>query len=464
MSTEYDFLEGKLPTGGVPGEARCPGPSTRDIILDDKDGVPEAIVTEAYEFLGDEDIPFDRYTSQEFFDLEMEKMWPKVWQFACREEQIPDVGDTITYDVGRYSTIIVRIAPDKIKAFVNSCPHRGMQLRPSESFTCLKQFRCPFHGFTWELDGTLKNVPCEWDFPHISPESHGLDEVKSARWGGFVFINMDPDAKPLEDYLEVLPDHFKNWPLDQRFTTLHIQKTLPSNWKLAQEAFLEAYHVLATHPQGVPTAGDANAQYDVFGDNVTRFVHTIGYPSPHMKKPMTQQDILSALGGDDLGLKIEGDQTARDVWGAYLRKSLGEQFGIDLSKYSNSEMMDSIEYHCFPNFFMFPGISLPMVYRFRPNGEDVNSSIFDLIFLQPLKEGEKAPQAPQPHVIDIETSFTKVPGMRAGLDFIYDQDTWNLDMQTKGIKASRKKGQTLGNYQEIRTRRIHMTLDKYLSA
>jgi len=374
-------LNGKLPAG----EARCPGPSTRDIILADNDGVPDAIVEESYEFLGDQDIAFDRYTSKAMFDLEMERMWPKVWQFACREEQIPDVGDCITYDVGRYSTMVVRVAPDEIKAYMNSCPHRGMQLRPSESFTCLKQIRCPFHGFTWNLDGSLKEVPCEWDFPHLDQKTHGLDEIRSARWGGFVFINMDADAKPLEDYLEVMPEHFRNWPIEKRFTTLHIEKILPANWKLAQEAFLEAFHVLATHPQGVPTAGDANAQYDVFGDNVTRFVHTIGFPSPHYQKKMTQQDILDALGGAEFGLKIEGNQTARDVYAQHLRKTLGEAFGVDLSRYSNSEMMDSIEYHCFPNFFLFPGISLPMVYRFRPNGEDVDSSIFDLIFLQPLK-------------------------------------------------------------------------------
>ena len=447
-----------------PGTARCPGPSTKDIILEDKDGTPAPLTAEAYEFLGDNDLAYSRYTSKDFFDQEVEKMWPKTWQFACREEHIPDVGDTYVYDVNRYSVVVVRHAPDEIKAFINSCKHRGMQLRPSASRGCLKQIRCPFHGFTWNLDGSLKNIPCEWDFPHVDNDGFGLDEVHVGRWGGFVFINLDDKAAPLERYLEVMPDHFKHWPLEQRYLALHIEKLLPANWKMAQEAFLEAYHVLATHPQGLPTAGDANAQYDVFGDNITRFVHTIGFPSPHLDREMTEQDVLNALGGGDLGLELKPGQRAREVFADHLRRTLGKDLGVDLSGYSTSEMIDSIEYHCFPNLFVFPGISLPMVYRFRPNDDDVDSCIFDLMFLRPLKAGQKAPHAPDPVKLGLDESFTTVDGMDKGLAVIYDQDTQNLLMQTRGIKASRKSGQTLGNYQEVRLRRMHMTLDKYLSA
>ncbi|MEL7029234.1 MAG: aromatic ring-hydroxylating dioxygenase subunit alpha, partial [Pseudomonadota bacterium] len=354
----------------APGAARCPGPSTKDIILADDDDAPAAIVAEAYEFLGDKDIPYSRYTSRAFLELETEKMWSRVWQYACREEHIPDPGDTYVYDVGPYSILVARTDADEIKAYINSCKHRGMQLRPSGSRGCLKQLRCPFHGFTWNLDGSLKEIPCQWDFPHVDEEAFALDEVRVDTWAGFVFVNMDEAAPPLEQYLEVLPDHFKAWGLENRFTTLHIEKILPANWKLAQEAFLEAYHVLATHSQAVKTAGDANAQYDVFGENVTRFVHTLGYPSPHLKTPITQDQIVAALGLDESHKVPEGG-TARQVYADYLRGALGEKFGVDLSNVSTTEMIDSIEYHCFPNFFVFPGVSLPMVYRFRPNGDDV---------------------------------------------------------------------------------------------
>src|SRR5690606_31927232 len=90
------------------GMERCPGPSTRDIILGDGDPVPERLVAESYEFLGDSDLPIERYTSPEFFAREMRDLWPKVWQWACREEHIPEPGDYITYEIGPHSVLIVR--------------------------------------------------------------------------------------------------------------------------------------------------------------------------------------------------------------------------------------------------------------------------------------------------------------------------------------------------------------------
>ncbi|MBI1181470.1 MAG: Rieske 2Fe-2S domain-containing protein, partial [Alphaproteobacteria bacterium] len=149
-----------------PGEARTPGQSTKDIILRDPKPAPQPIVTEQYRYLGDQDIPFDRYTSREFFDLEMKKLWPKVWQWVCREEHIPEPGDHIVYEVGDYSFIITRTDSGEVKAFYNSCLHRGNQLRPGrdeEGYALSgNDFRCPFHAWIWNIDGTLKDLPCDW--------------------------------------------------------------------------------------------------------------------------------------------------------------------------------------------------------------------------------------------------------------------------------------------------------------
>ena len=184
----------------APGEARCPGPSTRDIIASDGDQTPAPLLAESYQFLGDADIAFARYTSEDLYDQEIRGVWSRTWQWACREEHIPNVGDYVVYDVGPYSIIVIRAAKDEIKAFVNSCLHRGMQLCDAGSQGQGKQFlRCPFHGFTWNLDGTLKEIPCRWDFPHISDAEFSLPQVRVALWGGFVFINMDPNAQDLTD-------------------------------------------------------------------------------------------------------------------------------------------------------------------------------------------------------------------------------------------------------------------------
>ena len=135
--------------------------------------------------------------------------------------------------------------------------HRGRQLR--EHPGPVTELRCPFHGYAWNLDGSLKHVPCQWDFPQVVPEEFRLPEVKVGTWGGFVFINMDPNAEPLDSFLGDLPKHFERWPLEKRFKQAHVARVLPTNWKTVQEAFMEAYHVVATHPQLLPGIGDTNS-------------------------------------------------------------------------------------------------------------------------------------------------------------------------------------------------------------
>lgn len=337
-----------------------------------------------------------------------------------------------------------------------------MQFCEAGSHGSGKQFlRCPFHGMSWHLDGSLREIPCRWDFPHINEATFRLTEIPSGTWGGFVFINLDREhAPPLQDYLEVLPEHFRTWRLEDRFIALHMEKILPGNWKMVLEGFLEAFHVLATHPEGLRTAGDANAQYDIFGSNVTRFVHTIGYPSPHLRNQPTQAELFGALGHDPATLPA--GIGARQRHAEITRQRVGARMNVDLGSVSNSELLDSIEYHVFPNACFFPGINIPLVYRFRPL--DVDHTVHEILLLQPVPDGGPRPQPAPVIKLGIDDSYTTVPEFAAtGLAYVLDQDTENFRRQRAGIKASLKMGQTLGNYQEARIRRFHMTLDEYLA-
>jgi phenylpropionate dioxygenase-like ring-hydroxylating dioxygenase large terminal subunit len=445
----------KLP----PGAARCPGPSYQDILDADGDAVPPAMRLGQYEYLGSTDIGFERYFSANTAQAEIDNMWSRTWQWACREEHIPGPGDRYVYDVGPYSILVVRGDDMAVRAFVNSCPHRGMQFA-SQASTGVRRatIRCPFHGMSFNLDGSLHEIPCRWDFPHLSEDNFRLTEIKCDAWGGFVFINMDDHAAPLQDYLEVIPDHFKLWPMDDRYVALHTEKVLPANWKMAMEAFLEAFHVLETHSQAVLTAADANAQYDIFGPNVSRFMHAIGRPSPHLKAPVTEQQILAKLGRNPKDLP--DGMTARAYHAERLRAELSEQFGVDFSGKSNAEMLDSIEYFLFPNAFFFPGINIRLCYRFRPI--DVDHCLHEILVLQPLPPGKPRPAPAKPIRLGIEDSYTSVPGF--ALASILDQDTENLKMQRNGARASRKGAQSLGNYQEARIRQLHLTMDSYLAS
>ena len=461
--TEADSAAKSSP---APGSARAPGPTYQEIILRDSSPPPPAFLEYAYDFLGDVDIPYSHYTSKAFAESEFEQLWPKVWQMACREEHIPEPGDFHVYDIGHLSAIVTRTESGAIKAFFNACMHRGTALKESGASGFCDNFRCPFHGWVYSLDGELVEVPENWDFPHVNSDSHRLRELAIGTWGGFVFVNFDPDAPPLEDFLGVLPDHFADFAIEDRYIETHVCKRLPVNWKAAGEAFMEAYHVKETHAGGREFS-EPITTYDVFGDNVSRFIHTVGAPNPRMPTPPTEQELMQQLWGRR-GPNDSGDcptlpegVTARDYYARVVQEQLGAIYDQDFSAYSTAQTLDSIEYFLFPNFFIFPGLSLPMAYRFRPDPKDPDFSYFDLYFLRPKHPDKAAPPPPEPMQLGVEDSYTLAEGL-GRLGEVYDQDTDNLYAQTRGFKTCAKGGQTLGNYQEIRIRHLHKRVLDYV--
>jgi hypothetical protein len=300
----------------------------------------------------------------------------------------------------------------------------------------------------------------------VNPADFGLKEVQVGTWGGFVFINMDPDAEPLMDYLDPLPDHIDSEIFSSRYVAAHIQKELNCNWKIASEAFLEAYHVMETHSQLMRTNGDENTEYDIYSDHVNRLIALAGIQSAYLDEKMSEQDILdNFLIGDrgDVGEKLmvpEGG-TARQVMAQYYRDMVAAKGGADLSNVCDSEIVDSIAYFVFPNQQFFAGISFPIVYRFRPLGMDHDRSIFDLILLK-SRPGDGSAETAEPVRIKHDESYSVVPGLDPYVANVYDQDTGNMEAAQEGAMTAGKAGATLANYQEIRIRHAHRTLEKYL--
>ena len=153
---------------------------------------------------------------------------------------------------------------------------------------------------------------------------------------------------------------------------------------------------------------------------------------------------------------------ARDYYAKIVQEQMGEKYGHDFTHLSESLTLDSIEYFLFPNAFFFPGLSLPMVYRFRPDPESPDYCYFDLIFMRPKPSDGKAPDPPEGITLDIDESYSIVEGV-GPLGKIYDQDTANLAAQTRGFKSSFKRGETLGNYQEIRVRHLQKRVRDFLN-
>jgi nitrite reductase/ring-hydroxylating ferredoxin subunit len=450
-------------------KSRCPEARTvQQVIGSDSDQQlqPASYRIDTQPWLGDRDIPFERYTSPEFFQAEMDLMWTRVWQWACREEHIPDPGDYYVYDIGPWSLLIVRTDSGEIKAFYNACLHRGTKLKPSFTEGWSPKLACPFHGWTWNVDGTLDHIPCEWDFAHVNKGKANLPEAKVGTWGGFVFVNMDENCISLEEYLAPFPEHARHAEMQDRYVSLHIQKELPANWKVASEAFVEAYHVRQTHPQLLRGTGDINTQYDVFSDHVNRLYSLAGVSSPHLGDSVSQQQILDTIVlGDRQNLTERltagEDGNARTVMADYFKKIL-KAGGKDVDNRSAAEIIDTVGYHVFPNGHFFLAPSFPIVYRFRPLGTDPHKALFDLLLLAPLPEGGERPEPYRAARIGIDDSYGVVPGVDPSLAEIYDQDTGNMGWMQEGMATSKKRSATLASYQELCIRHFHQTLDKYL--
>ncbi|MCX2980142.1 aromatic ring-hydroxylating dioxygenase subunit alpha [Halieaceae bacterium IMCC14734] len=453
--------------------ARNPSWNYQDLLDGEVNAVPDALRASTEPYLGSDNIPIERWTSREFYDLEVEKMWSKTWQMACRESHIANPGDYHVYDVAKYSILVVRNEAGEIKAHHNSCLHRGRALKRGTG-TDAKELRCPYHGFTWSLDGDFVGAPCQWDFPHVDEDNFALPAVKTATWGGWVFINMDPDAQELEEYMGILPEHFKRWPAERRYVAMHVQKVINANWKAVVEAFIESYHALVTHPQLLPYQGIENSQYDVWGDNVSRTITSSGTINPSHEDEYTQADSVAYIAGADSALVGEteavtesgDDMLARDVLANKNYADFSEQAGEDLREYSTkAELMDAILYLLFPNFAPWAGYGPVLTYRHRPNGNDHKSCVMDIFILAQYPEGEERPADATTVRLEAEQPFSDAEEvMGAGLARVFDQDGSNLPQVQRGMEASAAGEVVLGNYQEVRIRQFHRTLDKYLNA
>jgi len=447
--------------------ARDPSESFQDLLRIETVEVPEALLESTDTYLGSEDIPVSRYISQDFFDLEVEKVWRKTWQAACRVNRLGKEGDYFVYDIVNDSILLTRTESGEIKGFHNSCLHRGRALKRGSGNS--SELRCPYHAWSWDLEGEFKGAPCEWDFPHVNKENTKLPQVRVATWGGWVFINMDENAPSLEEYMGVLPSHMDQWRHDQRYVGLHVEKVIACNWKAGVEAFIESYHALATHPQILPFQGIDNSQYDVWGDHVSRTISAYGIANPSHADQFTEQQSLDAM-MDMIGVEdrpqLATGQTAREKYAELNLQAANEQAGEDFSgRATMSELMDSTLYSLFPNLAPWAGHGPVITYRHRPNGEDVDSCIMEIFVLIRYPDGEQSPKDAPTFRLGIDQPFTEAAEvMGAGLANVFNQDGANLPQVQKGMKASKKGAVTLGNYQEVRIRHFHQTLDKYLTA
>lgn len=443
---------------------RCPGPSYRDVLDRDVVAAPDVLRERAAADLGDADLPIDVYLSPDYHRREVEGLWRRVWQIAGRVEDVALPGDSFVYDIADDSLVVLRTKAGELRAYHNACLHRGTRLRDEAGR--LERIRCPFHGFAWSLEGELSDVPCRWDFPQIDEARFRLPQAKVATWGGFVFVNLDPDCGPLEAYLEDLPRHFERWPLDARQIAARVERRVACNWKVAIEAFIETYHIVGVHPASLPFFGDANSQYDVWPGHrhMNRMLNASGVPSPHVRHEMSEQrvlDIAARFGMARPGTRLEPGQTARSALVAASRARLEKGIGFDTSGFGDAEVQDVIQYSLFPNVVLFGGLGSPLFYRARPDGDDPESCLFEVMLLLPVAPGATPPPPTPRRWLEPHEKWSDVPEL-SFFGPVLDEDQAIMPRVQRGLRAARKPGLTLALYQESRIRHFRQTLEHYV--
>lgn len=453
------------------GEDRSEGISWAELMEQDTHTPPAILTEESYTYRGSDPIPAARYTSEEFARLERERMWPYVWQFAAREEDLPEPGDYVVYENAGRSFLVCRQEDGSIRAFHNVCLHRGRKLRTEDGHA--EHFTCPFHGFSWNTDASFNSMPCKWDFPHLAKQNLDLPEAEVGRWAGYVFIREEGGGPSLEEYLAPLPEHFKRWRHEECTTVMRVAKEVPANWKVTMEAFMEAWHTIVTHPQLLPFTGDSNSAYWFWGDNVNVNLVPFGVMSPHIQEGQGEQWIVDEFikyngrssdnydpDADPMAIEVPEGMSARKALGDKMRAVYTEQTGYDHSQATDSEVLDALVYNVFPHFAPWGGFMPNIVYRWFP-GATPDTCVMEVRILSRVKKGEPMPHGAPCKYLTLDQKWTDAPEL-GGLGMVFEQDMDNLPFVQEGLHASKTGKVNLGNYQEIRIRQFQDTLMKYI--
>lgn len=421
-----------------------------------------------------------RYTSREYHDKEKQRLWPKTWQVACREEELPTPGEYVTYTIADDSVIIMRTKNGEIAAYHNVCPHRGRRLT-TNSCGVAKQFRCGYHGWTFDTDG--KNILVldrdDW-MGALDGEQLDLKHVRIDTWGGFVFVDFRKDGETLAEFLETVPQNLGPYEYEKMRYRWYVTVHVPCNWKAAIEAFAEGYHVAATHPQLLPIFGDdytnsyAQGRHSLF--KYERGLTPLATPSPRLDRPIPadgrrnvmeffevyERDMKALFSERDyeasLGLMqaLPEPADAMTAFGAAveLGRRAAEVDGVGYPEGATYEHMAAAgaDWHVFPNFVTLPWFDGALCYRARPDGDDPDKAIMDIWSLVRYAPGKAPP---------LERRVIKDSSAES-INPIFDQDLSNMHAVQQGMKSSAFTKCRPNPVQEVPLINFHRTLDEYI--
>jgi phenylpropionate dioxygenase-like ring-hydroxylating dioxygenase large terminal subunit len=430
--------------------------------------------------------PVEAFLSKDYAKAEGDLLWSRVWQMAGRVEEIPAIGSYITYEILDDSIIIIRTAADRIKAFHNVCPHRGRRLINTpcdQNGACGKKQRivCGFHGWTFDVEG--KNVfvldPQDWKGA-LNEKNTALSEVKVDTWGGWLYINMDPNCGPLREFLEPMASVLDPFQFDQMRYKWRQWVIYDANWKTSLEAFMEPYHVQGTHPQllkygeyyayskahglhGVSGFDERDpALRKAAGTSVTRAGKGADARVSTYELARENYETLNYTGStetlvnaakrlvDELPEGTPGDQVVKH-WLARAREDDAKR-GVIWPNITPAQQSEAgLAWSVFPNQNILQGITFGLCYRARPYGEDPDKCIFEAYALERYPPG----QEPKTEWVYAEATAEKWGSVLA-------QDFSNMQWVHKGMKSRGFRGPLPNPHQERKVTNFHRNLAEFM--
>jgi phenylpropionate dioxygenase-like ring-hydroxylating dioxygenase large terminal subunit len=420
-------------------------------------------------FLRGDPITGDRYYSRDFARREWEHMWTRVWHIAGRESELPEAGDWIVHNFLRESVIATRQNDGSIRAFYNSCQHRGNRLAwAGEGHGNLT---CSYHGWEYGADGVLIHAQDPDDFEGGTPCGRvSLVEIPCDTWGGFVWYTMDPDAPSLAEFLDPIPQLFANRDLDTAVRVVRRTFAVDANWKFASDNFNESYHLPTVHPELATTTDEdyLNTVFEAYSSGHNRMIEQ-GQPSMRAPRPNEVEapwdEILAAWDLDpaDFAGRARDGRIALQQQ----RRKLGPARGYEhYAKYTDDELTDYFHHTLFPNVTLTGTADGVHFFRTEPHATDPEKCTFDYWFLAPLIEGN-------PEVVTIcgprPLEEAQPERFEYGSGAVVEDMMDSFLIQDLGVAVGQQQGFHSRGYrdailsgQESRVRRFHEVLNDYL--
>ncbi len=197
---------------------------------------------------GQHTLPGEYFTSEEIFRAERTQIFHRSWLLAGHVSQLPAPGSYFLFELDRESVLVLRDAGGTVRAFHNLCRHRGSRLCLAPHGEIGATLQCPYHAWTYGLDGTLRAAPNMGDVPGFDPKTLGLKPAALADWQGFLFLNLAADPVPFETALPGLVGKFEAWRLPELRSVHQEVYEVEANWKLFFHNYSECYHCPKVHP------------------------------------------------------------------------------------------------------------------------------------------------------------------------------------------------------------------------